>query len=496
MASVFSNQTLQVGERIDDYRLVRFIGAGGMGEVYEAEHLLLGTRQALKFLRRDHWSRSDLLARFEQEARIASTLDSRHIVKVRELRVAAGTTPYMVMDLAAGRSLASILAECGQLKVTRALDLVHQACVGLCVAHDRRIVHRDLKPENLYVCPLDDGAELLKILDFGIAKHFGATDLGPTTETGSNLGTAHYMSPEQAQGVRHAIDHRTDIYSLGVILYELLSGTRPYEGESYNEILIRIVTQRPVPLAALRPNLPVELMQLVDRAMQRAPSERFQSANEFAGALAPLLASDAEPARFGLTLMPATRPRSPDMGTLDVPGAPADRAEIRRAVPLQHEQAHLVEAQAAAPLRGLFANPRTQFLLALAAIATVTAFAFLLRETSRDKPEPTAGVHPELTALPTGSVATQTAHQTEQSARHAPVVASSESPGSPDSPTGTARVEKQKPFLRANTVPSSASLQKAPHTKLSGSNVARKRPAIDEPLPPNPHAPGVSPVME
>ncbi|HEY5957877.1 MAG TPA: serine/threonine-protein kinase, partial [Polyangiaceae bacterium] len=195
MASQFSNQSFRVGDPIGDYVLVRFIGAGGMGEVYEARHKLLGTRQAIKFLRRDHVCRSDLLARFEQEARIASTLDSQHIVKVREFCLTKTATPYMVMDLANGGSLASVLAQVGQLEATRAIDLAHQVGVGLCVAHEKRIVHRDLKPDNLYVCPQDDGTELLKILDFGIAKHLGSTNSGPTTETGSNLGTAHYMSP-------------------------------------------------------------------------------------------------------------------------------------------------------------------------------------------------------------------------------------------------------------------------------------------------------------
>ena len=491
MANGFSNQTLQVGEQIGDYRLLRFIGAGGMGEVYEAEHTVLGTRQALKFLRRDHWSRSDLFARFEQEARIASTLDSRHIVKVREFCAPAGATPYMVMDLVEGRSLASILAEYGQLKVARALDLVHQACIGLCVAHDRRIVHRDLKPENLYICPLDDGAELLKILDFGIAKHLGATDSGPTTETGSNLGTAHYMSPEQAQGARHAIDHRTDIYSLGVILYELLSGTRPYQGESYNEILIRIVTQRPVPLHVLCPNLPGEMIQIVDRAMQRDPSDRFQSASEFGVALARLLSSDVESTCLGPALRPATHPRSPDMGTLEVRSATADRAEALGLVPSQDEKG-LADAQAPEQSPGSLGKLKVQFLLALAAIATITASVLWLRETSRDRRAPETADHPALTA---NSSATQTANETGPSG-WLPAVAPRQSQVFSDTPAGTTRIEKQKTFSRANPVPTPGWQPKAVPPKLTGAKAVRKGPAIDEPLPPNPHAPGVSPVME
>jgi serine/threonine-protein kinase len=401
----------------------------------------------------------------------------------------------MVMDLAEGRSLASILAEQGHLKVARALDLVHQACVGLRVAHEQRIVHRDLKPENLYVCPLDDDTELLKILDFGIAKHLGATNSGPTTETGANLGTAHYMSPEQAQGVRHAIDHRTDIYSLGVILYELLSGTRPYQGESYNEILIRIVTQRPVPLNALCPNLPGEPIQIVDRAMQRDPSERFQSAGEFAVALARLLSSDVGSMCRGPSLRPATHPRSPDLGTLEVCGATGDCAEVLGAVPSRDAKA-FAEARATQQSPGSLARLKVQFLLALVAVAAVTASVFWLRETSRDRRAPEAAGHPVPTVLTANFDAPQTASKTGPSARLAPVIAPNESQAFSDPPADTTRIEKQKTFSRANTVPTSAWQPKPVPPKLSGTKAVRKGPAIDEPLPPNPHAPGVSPVMK
>jgi hypothetical protein len=496
MASVLSAQTSKVGERIGDYRLVRFIGAGGMGEVYEAQHTTLGTRQAIKFLRRDHACRPDLVARFEQEARIASTLDSRHIVKVRELCAAEGAAPYMVMDLAEGRSLASILAEHGQLEVARALDLVRQACVGLCVAHDKRIVHRDLKPDNLYVCPQNDGAELLKILDFGIAKHLGASDSGPTTETGGNLGTAHYMSPEQAQGARHAIDHRTDIYSLGVILYEMLSGRRPHQGESYNEILIRIVTQRPVPLDAFCPDLPGELVRIVDRAMQREPSERFRSASEFGAALARLPSRDVESPCLGPRLGPAAHPRGPDMGTLEVCGATADRAGILRAMESGHGRAGLTDVPASEQPPRSLAHVRRRFLLALASAATITASVLWLRDASRDGRAPHAGGQPVLAPPPAGAGAGEVTRPTDPSGPLAPVAVSSESGVSSDAPTDATRIESRKKFSRASPVPPSAWPQNAAPPKRTDANAPRKGPTIDEPLPPHPQAPGVSPVME
>ncbi len=484
MTSVPSNQTLQVGEQIGDYRLVRFIGAGGMGEVYEAQHGTSGTRRAIKFLRRDHACRPDLLARFEQEARIASTLDSRHIVKVNEFCVAQSAMPYMVMDLAEGQSLANVLTEQGPLTIARALDFAHQVCVGLRAAHDRRIVHRDLKPDNLYVCPQDDGTELLKILDFGIAKHLGARGSGPTTETGSNLGTAYYMSPEQAQGVRDAIDHRTDIYSLGVILYEMLSGRRPYEGESYNEILIRIVTQRPVPLEALCANVRRDLAQIVDRAMQREPAERFQSASEFAFALGALVASDVESMGFGLELKPPTRPRSSDMSTLETSSSTADRVEIPGEEPTRDEKSRLVQAPVFEPSPRRRAHVIMQFALAMAAIAIVTAFALWLRESSRGRRAPEAAGYPAPTALPANSGTVQAAHTTEPFTKVA--VPSDESTASSERLTET----------RVSTAPVSARSRKtAPQTRIDASS-APNPPTIDDPLPPNPHALGVSPVME
>ena len=389
MTAESSDQASRVGQQVGDHRLVRFIGAGGMGEVYEAEHTTFGTRQAIKFLRRDLARRLDLVARFEREARIAANLQSQHIIKVRDFRLGNDGMPYMVMDLAEGRSLAHILAEQGRLTLGRAVDLAHQVCVGLCVAHAAQIVHRDLKPDNLYVGPGDDGTDLLKILDFGIAKQLGAGDLGPTTATGTNLGTAHYMSPEQAQGARRAIDHRTDIYSLGVVLYEMLAGRKPYEGESYNELLIRIVTQSPVPLDAFNPDLPPELVSLVHRAMAREPADRFRTALEFADALARLRREGIQSIGLGLALQPATPPRSSDSATLA--SGPGSRPPAPgHATPLGGQRGGNPSSTAKRERR----NPEQQrprkyglgllILLSIVALATIAAALLVQRSSSTD----------------------------------------------------------------------------------------------------------------
>lgn len=497
MASSFSNQNFRVGDQIGDYRLLRFIGSGGMGEVYEAEHSELGARGAIKFLRPDHSRRPDLLARFEQEARIASTLESRHIVRVRECHITGVTTPYMIMDLAEGQSLAGILSQQGRLEPARALDLVHQACVGLSVAHLRRIVHRDLKPDNLYVCPLGDGGELLKILDFGIAKHLGAIDSGPTTETGSNLGTAHYMSPEQAQGAKHAIDHRTDLYSLGVILYEMLSGSRPYQGESYNEILIRIVTQRPPPLNVLCPNLPRELLDVVERAMQREPSERFQSADEFAAAVTSLLSSSSESTLSGLAMRPATAPRSPDLITLDSGIAPSIDADALQTLVSPE---HVGIAPRNSHNQQTVARPATigrSVLVAAAAMAIMAALFAWMRSSAQSRHTDPATRTPSTTLLP---VRLETAHAAPipgQTAAPRASTASSESrAGNIAAGSGFGMgMDPGTPRAKALSSPPRSPVA-TPTSRRAPAPSARKAPGIDDPLPMNPHAPGVSAVME
>ncbi|MBN1608740.1 MAG: protein kinase, partial [Polyangiaceae bacterium] len=487
------------------YRLVRFIGAGGMGEVYEAHHTTLGTRQAIKFLRGDMVRRVDLVARFEQEARIADTLHSRHIIKVRELGRLQDGTPYMVMDLAEGRSLAKILAEQGRFEVARAVDLVQQACVGLRVAHDAKIIHRDLKPENLYVCSEDDSTETLKILDFGIAKHLGAGDQGPTTETGSNLGTAHYMSPEQAQGAKRAIDHRTDIYSLGVILYEMLSGTKPHDGESYNEILIRIVTQSPVPLDALCPDLPAGLIAVVRRAMAREPAQRYQSAFEFANALATLGACHIECTDLGPALRPAARPRSSAMVTLasgsedSSATAPEDAALPARERLWPSSLARQVfrsivavgaVAAAALALRGASTDTRTP---SIGYGAQPTSPLLLRQDSKRGETPPHAGTGERLP----GQVSAGGARPARQATLLTPEVPTSLpvafAKSSSRTSTGGQHAGQPKVIRPSRSVRPKRT-RATPRPADEGSPT--RPPTIDEPLPRSPHAPGVSPVME
>ena len=273
-----------VGEK---YRIIRPLGVGGMGRVFEAEHTFLRRRLALKFLRSEFTGDPQWVARFRREAQSAGQLVHDNIASVTDFGVTPTGTPYLVMELLEGESLAKIISQEGALTTQRAVALVLQACRALAAAHARGIVHRDIKPEHLMIALRDDGTERLKVLDFGIAKIQESTGTdGVTTKTGTTLGTPYYMSPEQARGDR-AVDLRTDIYSLGTVLYEALCGQRPQTGATYNEIIYNILSRKPVPLRERRPELPRALVSVVERAMAADVSERFSSMTAFANALKP-----------------------------------------------------------------------------------------------------------------------------------------------------------------------------------------------------------------
>ena len=308
---------LRVGERLGVLRLERRIGEGGMGTVYEASNLLLGRREAVKLVLPELARNPDLRARFRREAEIAHSLENEHIVRVKEYGSATDGTPYLVMDLLEGLSLRALLDQQGPLPVARTLELVLQACQGLRVAHEHRpaIVHRDVKPENLFICRGAYGTECLKILDFGIAKLMESTEVEPLTRTGNLCGTPHYMSPEQVRSPK-TIDQRTDVYALGVVLYEALSGAKPHPGDSYNEILSHVLLKDPIPLDSFRADLAPPLVKLVHRAIESDVSKRFQSVAELAKALIRCQRMNEAPLLAFRAFCAPTAPRRPGVSTL------------------------------------------------------------------------------------------------------------------------------------------------------------------------------------
>jgi eukaryotic-like serine/threonine-protein kinase len=277
----------RIGTVVDKYTIVRILGRGGMGAVYEARHWKLARRVAIKFLLPDFAANREVLRRFENEAKAAGGLEHPNLAAVTDFGRADDGSPYLVMEFLEGEDCAKLLSRQGSLAASRAANIVVQACRGLAVAHKATIVHRDLKPENLFVTDAGDGSDLIKVLDFGIAK-LRVADAGVVTGTGATFGTAYYMSPEQARGAGE-VDPRTDVWSMGVVLYELLSGRKPFLGEQFLEVIHQILSFDPPPLATLRPDLPPKLVAAVESAMKKDLRERLPSVVSLAEALAPFV---------------------------------------------------------------------------------------------------------------------------------------------------------------------------------------------------------------
>jgi serine/threonine-protein kinase len=278
------------GEVIDGkYRCERMIGVGGMGAVALATHLLRKAPVALKFMHPAVSVREGFVERFINEAVAASRIDSEHVVKVFDVGQLEEGTPYLVMEYLEGTDLAGVLERDGQpglRSIPRCLHFAVQILRGLQIAHDASIVHRDMKPSNCFVIEKDGDPDFVKLLDFGISKLQQPDDV-KLTQTNSLLGTPLYMSPEQARSAKLA-DHRTDLYAVGVILYELLTGRPPFDSDStFTELLIKIATEEPTPLVDLRPDVPPALAAVVRRAFARDPTQRYGSAFELSEALSP-----------------------------------------------------------------------------------------------------------------------------------------------------------------------------------------------------------------
>lgn len=285
------------------YRLTKLLGRGGMGSVWEGLHTSLGTRVAVKFIESDYTATEEALSRFRNEAVAAAQLRSKHVVQVYDHGVMPDGRPYIVMEFLSGEPLDARLDRLGYLIPADAVRIIRQVCRALAKAHEVGIVHRDLKPENIFlVWDEEDRADIVKVVDFGIAK-FTNSSLGVSsaTRTGSVLGTPYYMSPEQARGLR-AIDHRSDLWALGVIAFRCLTGTLPFTGEAIGDLLVKVCTQDPPAPTSYNPQLPAEFDAWFFKAVARDPASRFSSATELAETLAAVFGviraqSSAEDAR-------------------------------------------------------------------------------------------------------------------------------------------------------------------------------------------------------
>jgi serine/threonine-protein kinase len=273
------------------YALQRVVGAGGMGVVVGAVHVQLDQRVAIKFMAPLLSSSPDGVERFMREARLAARIQCEHVVRIFDVAALDDGTPYIVMEFLQGEDVGGMLRRRGRFSVGDAVDVVLQAGEAMAEAHVDGVVHRDLKPGNLFVCERPDGSPLVKVLDFGISKivrRAGGGTAHGSLLTGPHvlLGSPLYCSPEQLRAST-AVDARSDIWALGAILYELVSGTPPFRGATLLEISTNVMTRNPPPLSASRPEVPRELDDVLARCLAKSADERFASVADLARALAP-----------------------------------------------------------------------------------------------------------------------------------------------------------------------------------------------------------------
>ena len=277
------------------YRITELIGQGGMGTVFEAVHTGTGARVAIKLIVSND-IKEEIFIRFQREARAAGTIDSQHIVRIFDMGTdERSKSPFMVMERLYGEDVSQLMRRVGPLQPEVAVSIAAQSAMGLAKAHEAGVIHRDVKPANLFLHDGDTGEVVVKILDFGIAKVLmdvmQRSEEGGLTRTGSMLGSPHYMSPEQAQGLR-SIDRRSDVWSLGVVLYKMLTGQTPHAHvQTLGQVILAICSSPARPIQELAPWVPPEIAQIVHRCLQPDPNHRYQTAYDLYSALQPLYTS-------------------------------------------------------------------------------------------------------------------------------------------------------------------------------------------------------------
>jgi serine/threonine-protein kinase len=363
------------------YRLQRVIGTGGMGTVYEAVHTRLPRRFAVKVLFAEVAAKRDLFERFRREAEIASAAGHEHIVEAYDFNLTEDGLPYIVMELLEGESLRERLDRVGKLSVRDTAEIIGQSASAVGAAHARGIVHRDLKPENIFLCKRG-GHDFVKVLDFGVSKLLHSQTV--STETGALIGTPQYMAPEQASGAAADIDPRTDVFALGAIAYECLTGDFAFQAPTPVGVMYSVVHSAPRPMRELRPDVPEALDRVIERALSKPRSQRYQDCQELTRDLrrASGLAS-VDTMRSGVSSTAATAvvERVPEVVVI--------RPVASRRVETL-EQASLETAAAEPPV----ARSRVWLVLAAAAIVIPAAVIMVLsRPSQAPSPEPLPALH-------------------------------------------------------------------------------------------------------
>ena len=423
------------------YRIERVIAMGGMGVVVAARHVQLGQRVALKVLHENTVS-PQTTARFLSEAKASAQLRSDHVVRVSDVGQLDSGEPFMVMELLEGADLAQVLENEGPMPVSQAVEYVLQACEGIAEAHAARIVHRDLKPENLFRTLRANGAPLIKVLDFGVSKAL-SQDVraeGTVTTTDAVFGSPLYMSPEQMQSATKA-DERSDIWSIGVVLYELISGRMPFDAESMAGLAVVVATEPPRHLQDDAPSAPIELEAVIDKCLQKRPEHRYPNVAELAADLEPFAPHARQHVENIQRLL-----QGGTMPSRSIPAAPASN----RLIAMGAETLGPLDSAMSGSFRAPKRKPWVPFLIAGAAFAVVSTLGIvLLRGTGPEAvshapssgvsgkapltvptdsappvPPPVATVAATVTATPTMLVKPLGTHATPSAKSAMPVVAS------------------------------------------------------------------------
>lgn len=312
------------------FRIDKVLGEGGMGVVVAATNIALEQKVAIKFLLPEAAQNEDIRARFGREARAAAKIQSQHVAKVIDVGELDSGAPYMVMEFLEGCDLSNLLEKQTQISYQDAARYVLEACEAIAEAHQAGIVHRDLKPANLFLANQKGGRTSIKVLDFGISKMVGP-ESASLTKTSALMGSPYYMSPEQMTSAKH-VDARADIWALGVILYELVTGAIPFGGDTMPEIVASILRNQPISISELRPEVPKGFVEVVERCLRTSPADRFSSVASLAGALEPFSEGRAHGSveRISRVLGVPTVSLRPDKTTVDafVPTLPPDPLKL------------------------------------------------------------------------------------------------------------------------------------------------------------------------
>ena len=388
-SNTFSPEDYAVGQVLSGrFRIEHVIGIGSMGVVLAARHLELDERVAIKFIRSEMQRVPGVLQRFAREAKAAVTIKSEHVAQVFDVGTADGIGPYIVMEYLEGRDLGQVLELEGRLTIRRAVHYVMQACEALAVAHSSGITHRDIKPENLFLTQKGD-LELIKLLDFGISKAaltgkvFGDELSG--AEAQCLLGTPLYMSPEQIRSTAE-VDHRADVWSLGAVLYELITARSAFVADSVRQVWTRILETSPTPLAMHCPEAPPSLQAVIDRCLEKDPARRFQNVAELAIALLPFAPARARLYAQRASSILGNQSDSYLPAPMPTP-APISRSFVGDPLPAYRSSANMLalpmQEITAPPVfgrresRGLD-DPRTSRIVSLLALAGVCAACVML----------------------------------------------------------------------------------------------------------------------